>query len=225
MIAIETLPREIVPLKPHHLNRRGKLNRNKLRPVIRPTSTQQNPDGLACSQLTPAQPPSPTKSILSCVAETESDAAVSTTGKCHHRKLKSGNADKKLKPPVPGKLPRLKKKDEGRVSRKSGKSSSSSTIISTSECQRRPSLKNELIAEDGDTAKPQKKKTKSVYILEAIKPNNVLSEKEKFMRLRGHYNPQFEYDNPASEKVIKSYSQVFNKLIPQVRRKHIFVIV
>eukprot|EP00057_Strongylocentrotus_purpuratus_P031431 XP_784562.3 PREDICTED: uncharacterized protein KIAA0895-like [Strongylocentrotus purpuratus] len=222
MIAIETLPREIVPLKPHHLNRRGKLNRNKLRPVIRPTSTQQNPDGLACSQLTPVKPPSPTRSILSCVAETESrsDAAVSATGKCHHRKLKSGNADKKLKPPVPGKLPRLKKKDEGRVSRKSGKSStsSSSTTISTSESQRRPSLKNDLIAEDGDTAKSQKKKTKSVYILEAIKPNNVLSEKEKFMRLRGHYNPQFEYDNPASEKVIKSYSQVFNKLIPQALR-------
>nr|XP_054748680.1 microtubule-associated tyrosine carboxypeptidase-like [Lytechinus pictus] len=228
MIAIESLPIDtsITPLKQHHLlNRRGKLTRSKLRPVARPKSIQRNPDGLSCSQLTPVQPSSP-QSVL-CVADNKSVASVSSTGKCPRRKLKSGDTDnKKVKPPgMPGKLPRIKKKDEG-LARKSGRRSS--TAVSASEHSdsqyhpknqtQRQSLKNESITEDGDKAKPQKKKTKSVYILEAIKPNNVQSEKEKFMRLRGRYNPEFEYDNPASEKVMKSYSQASNKLVPQALR-------
>lgn len=217
MIAVDAIKSDIAPVKSYHLNRRGKLTRNKLRRVSRSKSSHRHSQlgPVICSQLKPVPPATShseeKSSAPAPVGKTSIDQVVVTRQSnqklpTNHRKSKSGDSDRSVK------LPHLKNKEDGRVSRKGKKSTFEHDDAQKG---RRQSLKTDS-AEDGD--KPRPKKTKSVYILEAIKPNNVQSEKEKFMRLRGQYDPQFEYHNLASEKVMKSYSQASNKLVPQATR-------
>ncbi|XP_039593216.1 uncharacterized protein KIAA0895 [Polypterus senegalus] len=57
--------------------------------------------------------------------------------------------------------------------------------------------------------------TKRPCILTAIKPSNVEKEKAKFFKSEFTYNPQFEYDNPASPYVLEKYSNASDKFLMQ----------
>ncbi|XP_071487523.1 microtubule-associated tyrosine carboxypeptidase 1-like [Diadema antillarum] len=225
MIAVEPIRSEIGSVKTHQLSRRGKLSRNKLHRT-RPRSITRKNSNSSLQQLRPV-PPTTSRAGTAKAGRRTSGTDVTGTSQHHaaatpmqgpskslpltQGKSKTGQSNKNIK------LPRLKSNGSTVDSQAQVKISKYLHEASTETTRRRTEKgrQSERVDSAEDVDKPKPKKSKSVYILEAIKPNNVLSEKEKFMRLRGRYNPQFEYDHPASEKVMKSYSLASHKLAPQ----------
>ncbi|XP_002123173.4 microtubule-associated tyrosine carboxypeptidase 1-like [Ciona intestinalis] len=68
----------------------------------------------------------------------------------------------------------------------------------------------------GSKKRPKTTKSrKPVCLLTCIKPNNLESEKAKFMKSGFTYNPQFQYDYPLRSDVWARYNRASSALLPQ----------
>ena len=57
---------------------------------------------------------------------------------------------------------------------------------------------------------------RNLCLLTCIKPQNLDEEKAKFFQSNFTYNPQFKYEYPANENILKRFSKASSKYVPQV---------